>query len=96
MIHAICNFCGKDCGRTATLLTLTSFQNFARYSGDTKPFGAESEPRSYVICYDCIKKHQLPAASACQPDQKLSYDHPLDKQPQKPVTHDTDMADPYD
>ena len=59
MIHAICDFCGKDCGRTATLLTLTSFQNFARYSGDTKPFGAESEPRSYVICYNCIKKHQL-------------------------------------
>lgn len=23
MIHAICDFCGKDCGRTATLLTLT-------------------------------------------------------------------------
>ena len=31
MIHAICDFCGKDCDRTATLLTLHPFQNFARY-----------------------------------------------------------------
>lgn len=31
MIHAICDFCGKDCDRTATLLSMTPFQNFARY-----------------------------------------------------------------
>ena len=30
MIHAICDFCGKDCDRTATLLSMTPFQNFAR------------------------------------------------------------------
>ena len=23
MIHAICDFCGKDCDRTATLLSMT-------------------------------------------------------------------------
>lgn len=41
MIHAICDFCGKDCDRTATLLTLQPFQNFARYHTDNKPFGTE-------------------------------------------------------
>ena len=25
MIHAICDFCGKDCDRTATLLSMTPF-----------------------------------------------------------------------
>lgn len=27
MIHAICDFCGKDCDRTAALLSMTPFQN---------------------------------------------------------------------
>lgn len=36
MIHAICDFCGKDCDRTATLLSMTPFQNFARYHTDNE------------------------------------------------------------
>lgn len=39
MIHAICDFCGKDCDRTATLLSMTPFQNFARYHTDNEPYG---------------------------------------------------------
>ena len=60
MIHAICDFCGKDCDRTATLLTLQPFQNFARYHTDNKPFGTEDKARSFVICSECGKKHGLP------------------------------------
>lgn len=60
MIHAICDFCGKDCDRTANLLTLTAFQDFARYNNDTKPYGHVEPSKSFVICSDCLKKHNLP------------------------------------
>ena len=60
MIHAICDFCGKDCDRTATLLSMTPFQNFARYHTDHEPYGSKGEARSFVICYECCKKHHLP------------------------------------
>lgn len=60
MIHSICDFCGKDTDRTAILLSLTPFQNFARYHTDTKPYGSEGETRSFVICSECLKKHGLP------------------------------------
>lgn len=60
MIHAICDFCGKDCDRTATLLSMTPFQKFARYHDDTEPYGKRDKTRSFVICSDCCKKHDLP------------------------------------
>lgn len=60
MIHAICDFCGKDCDRTAILLSLTPFHNFARYHTDNEPYGGTEKTRSFVICYDCRKKHNLP------------------------------------
>lgn len=60
MIHAFCDFCGKDCQRNATLLTLTHFSNFARYHVDTKPYGIQEKSKSYVICHDCSVKHGLP------------------------------------
>jgi len=60
MIHAICDFCGKDCDRKAMLLTLKSFSNFARYHTDTEPFGTVSEAQSFVICSSCRQKHKLP------------------------------------
>lgn len=52
MIHAICDFCGKDCDRTATLLSMTPFQNFARYHTDDEPYGRREKTRSFVICYN--------------------------------------------
>lgn len=52
MIHAICDFCGKDCDRTATLLSMTPFQNFARYHTDNEPYGNREKTRSFVICYE--------------------------------------------
>lgn len=60
MIHAICDFCGKDCDRVATFISMTPFQNFARYHDDTHPFGNNDKTRSFVICSDCIEKHNLP------------------------------------
>lgn len=60
MIHAVCDFCGLDCDRTAELLTLTPFQNFARYQCDTQPFGAAGPKASFVICGDCREKRKLP------------------------------------
>lgn len=60
MMHAICDFCGKDCGMSATLLTLTPFQNFARTPRSTSPYGASGEPRSFVICAKCAAGKALP------------------------------------
>ncbi len=60
MIHAVCDFCGKDCDRTATLLTLQPFQNFARYDTDSEPYGYAGPKRSFVICHDCSQVHKLP------------------------------------
>lgn len=55
MIHAICDFCGKDCDRTATLLSMTPFQNFARYHTDNEPYGNREKTRSFVICMNVVK-----------------------------------------
>ena len=60
MIHAVCDFCGKDCDRTATLISLTPFQNFARYHTDNKPFGSTAKTRSFVMCNDCLREFHLP------------------------------------
>ena len=61
MIHAICDFCGDDCDRSATLLTLRPFSNFARYHTDAIPYGGVEETRSFVICQHCATcKHNLP------------------------------------
>ena len=60
MIHAICDFCGKDCDRTAILLSMTPFQNFARYHTDSNPYGSADKTRSFVICSECCKRHGLP------------------------------------
>lgn len=60
MIHAVCDFCGNDCDRTANLLTITPFQNFARYDTDSEPFGSSGPKRSFVICKNCMESHGLP------------------------------------
>lgn len=60
MIHAICDFCGKECDRTAILLSMTPFQNFARYHTDSNPYGSADKTRSFVICSECCKRHGLP------------------------------------
>jgi len=84
MIHAICDFCGKDCDRTATLLTLTPFQNFARYHHDKEVFGQAAEHKSFVICSGCTRKHQLPNPYGDYSSitaQKPEYRKVLDEEP---------------
>ena len=81
MIHAICDFCGKDTDRTATLLTLTPFQDFARYHSDDDPYGSCGEKRSFVICSECMEKHDLPNPFhkySSITDQKMKYEKCLD------------------
>ncbi len=81
MIHAICDFCGKDYDRTAILLSMTPFQNFARYHSDSEPYGNRDKTRSFVICYECSKKHDLPNPYETYsgiPRQKVSYEKCLD------------------
>lgn len=81
MIHAICDFCGKDCDRTATLLSMTPFQNFARYHTDNTPYGFEAKTRSFVICGECCKKHDLPNPYETYTgitNQKATYEKCLD------------------
>lgn len=60
MIHVLCDFCGNDVDRTANLLSITPFQNFARYHTDNKPYGNADKTRSFVICSECMNKHDLP------------------------------------
>lgn len=60
MIHALCDFCGNDCERNATLLTMQPFSDFARYHTDHKPYGVAREGRSFVICENCAKIRNLP------------------------------------
>ena len=60
MVHATCDFCGQDCNRTAILLAMTPFQNFARYHCDNKPNTHVDASKSFVICPDCATKHKLP------------------------------------
>lgn len=73
MIHAICDFCGKDCGRTAILLSLTPF-HVARYRTDKGAHGDAEETKSYVICYECRGKHNLPNPYAIDAGvEKLAY-----------------------
>lgn len=81
MIHAICDFCGKNCDRTATLLSMTPFQNFARYHSDNQPYGSTGKTRSFVICSNCRKKHNLPnpyETYSCITKQEGRYEKCLD------------------
>lgn len=81
MIHSICDFCGKDTDRNATLLSLTPFQNFARYHSDNQPFGYTGKTRSFVICHECAEKHGLPNPYhdyVTIQSQTCSYEHTLD------------------
>lgn len=90
MIHAICDFCGKDCDRTANLLTLQPFQNFARYDTDNEPYGYAGPKRSFTICHDCMVKHALPNPYHSYDKlnaQKMHYEKTLDNY------NDADMAD---
>lgn len=58
MIHAICDFCGNDCDRTATLLSMTPFQNFARYHTDNEPYGNREKTRkSQNLCNERRDRH---------------------------------------
>ena len=81
MIHAVCDFCGKDCDRTANLLTITAFQDFARYHNDKEPYGHREPSKSFVMCSECLRKHNLPNPYHGYnqiTDQKLNYEKNLD------------------
>jgi hypothetical protein len=81
MLHAICDFCGRDCDRNAILIVMKPFQNFARYHTDMEPYGHENKPKSFVMCSDCRKKHDLPNPYESYSEitsQAVKYDKCLD------------------
>lgn len=81
MIHAICDFCGEDAGKSAVFLSVTPFQNFARYHTAARPYGSESATKSFVICSSCYRKHNLPNPFENYSgitEQRLKYDKTLD------------------
>lgn len=91
MIHAVCDFCGKDTDRTATLLSMTPFQNFARYHTDSEPYGIREETKSFVICYECCKKHNLPSSYHNYlgiDEQEMSYEKCIDNYTEKDFIDD--------
>lgn len=86
MIRAFCFFCGQDCDRNALYMTLTPFQDFARYTTDTKPYGYQGDTKGYVICSSCRKKHNLPNPYMDYKlidDQKLRLEVSFDNYPKK-------------
>lgn len=60
MIHAICDFCGKDADLHAIYLTMTPFENFGRYHHMTKPFGIVGKTQAFCMCSNCREKKGLP------------------------------------
>jgi hypothetical protein len=60
MIHAICDFCGKDCHSAGAFIQMTAFHNFARYRDSKSIFGKQEKTKNYVICSNCIKEKGLP------------------------------------
>jgi len=60
MIHAICDFCGKDCNRDAVLVVMKPFSNLSRYHTDTDLIIEKKEIRSFVMCGKCVRKHNMP------------------------------------
>lgn len=91
MIHAVCDFCGKDTDRTATLLSLTPFQNFARYNCDNEPYGSREKTKSFVICHECMEKHSLPNPHhdyLSITGQKMEYGKCIDNYTEKDFTDD--------
>lgn len=82
MIHAVCDFCGHDADRSAMFLTVTPFQNFARYHTDTVPYGNADKTASFVMCQACYKKHDLLSpynlVSDVYKDRKVSYENTLE------------------
>ena len=73
MLHAICDFCGNDCNRVGYFLTITPFQNFARYHTDTKIYGNQDETKSFVVCQDCFRNLNLPNPYEKFKTEKVSY-----------------------
>lgn len=78
MLHAICDFCGKDCRDTANLLTITPFQNFARSHKTHTPYGHQDETKSFVICQACMKKHAMPNPHMDYITEDVKYADALD------------------
>ncbi len=95
MIHAVCDFCGKDAGRSAFLLTLEPFQNFARYHIDGSPYGSAGPRKSYVMCQGCQAKMCLPNPyhdyKAIQ-DQRVSYEKHFSNYTQDDIKDDVHRA----
>lgn len=91
MIHAICDFCGNDVDRSANLLTITPFQNFARYHEDNEPYGNRGKSRSFVICSECLDKHKLPNpfhGYSGITNQKMRYEKCLDNYTKDDIQND--------
>lgn len=79
MIHAICDFCGKDADLHATYITMTPIENFGRYHHMTSPFGVVGKTTAFCMCHDCRTKKGLPNPYVKHHNvEAASYPEPLD------------------
>ena len=94
MIHVVCDFCGKDCDKTAMFLTIKSISNWARYHFDSKPFGGVHAEKSFVICSCCAEKHKLPNPyyEYGSVTQDVSYEKNVDNYTDDDIRHDLLIA----
>ena len=94
MIHAVCDFCGKDCDCNAIFITMRPFSNFARYHcTDQSPYGKEGNTRSFVMCNDCRVKHNMPNPYETYSgitSQLMHYEKCLDNYTDEDLMNDTE------
>ena len=60
---------------------MSRFHNFARYHTVSEHYGNRDKTRSFVICYECCKKHNLPNPYETYSGitaQNLEYEKTLD------------------
>lgn len=95
MIHAVCDFCGKDADLHATFMTLTPFENFGRYHRMTNPFGVVGKTTSFVICSDCRSKKGIPNPYCEYHNvEEMSYTNPIDSKTEDDWAEEDVARDP--
>lgn len=54
-VYAFCDFCRKDCGNNAYMISITTFGNFINNHNSKDIYGRKDKSKSFVICQDCYK-----------------------------------------
>lgn len=96
MIHAVCDFCGKDCDLNAYFITVQPFSNYAKYHDSTEPYnsGNLGVKQGYVMCQKCFSKSNLPNPFKMNPKiEDLNYSFCEYKSPEEVCQEEMNKLD---